>query len=387
MYTRTDDSLHVLKESGVADLDLGERELVLRELDVVCAPTSGLSGRRAELLRFLVDQKLAGVTLKRKQIVEGFLKSKADAVNLASVGNKLTDLRKELVVYNEKHRATAHVFFWLPNGSNIAWKLELSSNAAGDIRVADVARPIATRAPELRPTQICPLVDTLQRAGLQNAFRIKKQNDARVRRVTELIEAECKRKHPQFRLVASSGHSYLPPVGTVWAEAGLAQAVCQRGASFDVILESPFSDFAECRALANGLNEHHWTHKVNVPALRRLIADQRQASIFVTEIPVNCSLFFTSTSVFYDPYLWGRPTKALPNENNFWVFEFLQTDDEYGCYDLLRRHYEFVLQHSVSFEQFWLNRGSFDRRTGAFERRMADRFRKDRRPSGRRKKR
>ena len=125
----------------------------------------------------------------------------------------------------------------------------------------------------------------------------------------------------------------------------------------------------------NEVTTHHW-HKVDPPALEKLLLDKPgTVSIRVTEIPVNCSLFFTSSSVIYDPYLWGRPNKALPNENNFWVFEFLNAGEpEYGCYDILTKHFDFVQENSVALGEFLGTRLSFNRRTEAFGRRVQKRI-------------
>jgi hypothetical protein len=73
----------------------------------------------------------------------------------------------------------------------------------------------------------------------------------------------------------------------------------------------------------------------------------------VTEHPVNCSLFFTSDAVFYDPYLWGLPNPSGRTENNFWVFEFRRSEHKkYDCYPLLEKHFEFLELESLPLKDF-----------------------------------
>jgi hypothetical protein len=201
--------------------------------------------------------------------------------------------------------------------------------------------------PSYSPRTVHPLVDvpTLKRSGLVNAFRIKDQDPARMARVKSLVETERQKEVPHFRLLASSGFSYLNPHGIVW-NAGLGEALhdTTKKAKLDVVLQSPFSIFSLARALANKTSSTHWEHKVNYVQLERL-NELPNVSIKVTDYPINCSLFFTSEYVLYDPYLWGSPLRGVvPTENNFWVFEFTAVDDrKYDCYRILESHFEFLL--------------------------------------------
>lgn len=349
----------------------GEKKLVDQGLDVVCsAEKFGRSESLANLLRYLVEKTLngKGAKLRRKDIAEeyfGWSLERLTDKQEANVGTRLAALRKELLLYKyERSQGDPIVFELAPRGYAVRWTFIPSVGANAPIgtpltlsSVSDVFR------------------DTLLRSGFVNAFRIKAQNEDRLRRVTELIRQECKRKRPYFRLVASSGNSYLPPSGIVWARTGLGKAVLERNTQFEVVLESPFSDFAECRALANGTTEHHWQEKVNLSELQKLASTRPGVSITVTDIPVNCSLFFTSTSVLYDPYLWGRPDAVQRTENNFWVFEFLKSSRlEYDCYGILAKHFQFVQLNSVNFREFVGRGQTFDKRTEAFGRRMEQRF-------------
>jgi hypothetical protein len=338
--------------------------VVLQGLDQVCSGTKfGRYASQAKLLRFLVKKTLANEELTRKTIaVEFFGYETPDEEACARVGARLSELREKLHYYSLEESDGDAVVFELPaRGYNVGWTVKGSAPSSA----SDQSRGVS---PILLPNTAR---DTLARSGMSNAFRIKIQNDARVRRVTELVREECKRKRPHFRLVASSGNSYLPPSGTVWAGAGLGRVVKDRNCRFEVILESPFSDFAECRALANGTTNHHWFEKVNRSELQKLAAERSGVSVRVTDIPVNCSLFITTNSIFYDPYLWAAPDSVQRTENNFWVFEFGRTPErDYNCYDILVRHFDFVRQHSISLNHFLSAQHSYDRRTEAFERRM-----------------
>lgn len=200
-------------------------------------------------------------------------------------------------------------------------------------------------------------IDTLKSSGLVNAFRIKEQNPQRIKRVIQLVNREYSRSgHRRFRLIASSGYSYLDTMGNVWIQ-GLRKAVAD-GVEFKVVLESPFSSHAYARALACNIDYHHWTKKVDLNHLEQIINEYNNLEIKVTPHPVNCSLFFTSESVYFDPYLWALPEIGERVENHFWVFEFMKSNDskrltdKYECYSLLELHFEFLYKHSVTLKKF-----------------------------------
>ena len=156
-----------------------------------------------------------------------------------------------------------------------------------------------------------------------------------------------------FRLVASSGYNYLDTKGIVWSH-GLKDAVFD-GAAFKVVLESPFSEHAYARALASGIKLHHWQEKVDLHHLKE-ITEKYKVEVKVTSFPVNCSLFFTSEDVFYDPYLWALPEKEERVENHFWVFDFKKIEDrlsyKYECYNLLEKHFNFLFEHGIPLKDF-----------------------------------
>ena len=104
--------------------------------------------------------------------------------------------------------------------------------------------------------------ELLGRCGMK-LFRIPADNSRRQDHVKLLIaeEVDCAKadgSRPCFRLLASSGHSYIHPVGPVWTSLGLSTAVKEHQAKLQIILESPFSQFALTRALANDAESHHW---------------------------------------------------------------------------------------------------------------------------------
>ncbi len=197
-----------------------------------------------------------------------------------------------------------------------------------------------------------PLSEIFRQSGLIKAFRIKAQNHLRDDRTEELIAEECSRTEPKsFRLAASSGFSYVHPKGVVWQDLGLCEAV-QSGVKFTVVLESPFSDYAKARALANRVHYHHWEEKTVRYELEKL-AESDNVTINVTEHPLTCSLFITSNAALYDPYLWALREPAGRTENNFWVFEFRKVDDlKYDCYKLLEKHFDFLLSTSIPLKEF-----------------------------------
>jgi len=117
------------------------------------------------------------------------------------------------------------------------------------------------------------------------------------------------------------------------------------------VLESPFSDFALTRALANGVHHHHWQEK-GPPEILVDLLQYPNVTIRVTDRAVLCSLFLTSQAVYYDPYLWALPFPGARIENNFWVLEFTKVkDSDRDCYALLEKHFDFLRSHSVPLEE------------------------------------
>jgi hypothetical protein len=185
--------------------------------------------------------------------------------------------------------------------------------------------------------------------GLANAFRIP-PNAPRLERVRELIEQEVDTGR-RLRLAASSGFSYLHPNGPVWAEARLGRLITTGVVDIVAVLESPFSDFALTRALANGVDYHHWYEK-QVPENLVTLLQYPNVTIRVTDRSVNCSLFLTSQAVYYDPYLWALPFPGGRTENNFWVLEFTRVEGaDRDCYALLEKHFQFLFSYSVPLEE------------------------------------
>ena len=192
----------------------------------------------------------------------------------------------------------------------------------------------------IKPFELNSMIRAFELSRLKNAFRIPATDNKREKRVRQLIERECSQENPRFRLIASSGFNYISSRGKVW-NAGLGDAVMSAKAKFEVILASPFSEFAITRALANHVTYDQWNGS-GIPVELEKFIGMDNVSIGITGFPINCSLFFTSTSVFYDPYIWGHPDNKR-TENNFWVLEFEKHNDlEHDCYQLLERHYAFL---------------------------------------------
>jgi hypothetical protein len=329
-----------------------------RQLEVVCQRLDRTSRANSKLLRHLAEKALAGKDPTAQTIAQDYLLCKQVGPEEETRARAaVAKLRRELSLYYATIGKDDAVVFQLPKGRH---KVEWDFPTPNGQDEADQETPWAI----------------LDRCGLRHAFRIKEQNPERLRRVTELVKEESRRRLPHFRLAASSGHSYLhSSTGPVWCS-GLGDAIVKKGARLDVVLESPFSDFAECRALANGVPRHHWHTKVDVDALQDLLKERPdQVSIQVTDIPVSCSLFFTSKSVFYDPYLWARPSPAYPTENNFWVFEFTKASEpDFDCYDLLEKHFIFLRENSIPLNEFLSLDPPYEERTALFEARMRDRL-------------
>ena len=220
-----------------------------------------------------------------------------------------------------------------------------------------------------------PLPEILSQCGLKNAFRIPIDDHKRDIRVAELIANERSKIEPRyFRLLASSGFNYLHKVGRVW-RAGLGDAITDDKIKFSVVLESPFSAFSYARALASQERKHQWKEKMDLDQIEKL-ENMENVNIRVTEYPINCSLFFTSEAVFYDPYLWSKPKKAEPVENHFWVFDFEKKSeslDDFECYHLLKLHFDFLYKESTPLLDFLgEGRKRYEELTREFEQKMSE---------------
>jgi hypothetical protein len=192
----------------------------------------------------------------------------------------------------------------------------------------------------------------LQGEGLSELFRIKAEDHLRELAGKAILTAELNDADPCFRLVASSGFNYLHVSGKMW-NSGLGDALMSDKATISCVLQSPDSDFAVARALANGVKDHHWALKPGLSSLK-MLHERKNVEIRVTRHPINCSLFFTKQTALYDPYLWGKLKAGDATENNFWVFRFERMGGEgkeAGCYQLLQSHFEFLLSNSVPFAE------------------------------------
>ena len=213
----------------------------------------------------------------------------------------------------------------------------------------------------------------LRQYGFVKAFRIPVMNYQRNMEVEHLIQEELRREKPEFRLVASSGECYLPSNcdrQRVW-NGEFREAVLSGKARYDVVLQSPDSDFAVARALANEVDGHHWGDWICGKHMKDL-AKRHNVNIRVTDLPVNCSMFFTSTAVLLDPYFWAKIETAT--ENHFWVFEF--TSSEGGepsgdCYAYLEKHFAMLFEHGVPLNKVFSKYKNYSLR---FKRRLDKRM-------------
>lgn len=227
----------------------------------------------------------------------------------------------------------------------IEWRASIAS--------ADVAKLPKTLSPSGKLDGSS--TQQLERSGLAHAFRIPVDNGVRLQRVCHLIEDEVNKGNGHLRLTASSGHSYLNPNGPVWKSAEIGTLI-ESGwiKHFEIVLESPFTLFAETRAAANNVMHHQWEEKQIIGHLVELLK-YPNVDLRVTAESITCSLFFTSKAVYYDPYLWSLPDTLGRTENNFWVMEFDKVTDpkfvNMDCYGLLERHFEFLQKNSIALEK------------------------------------
>jgi hypothetical protein len=242
--------------------------------------------------------------------------------------------------------------------------------------VVKSVKEILKNLPEQR-TDAGSLLNTLRRHGLTQAFKVCKGvgDPNREPTMSKLISDEHHAgDKAHFRLVAGSGFSYLSRRGPGWRD-GLGDAV-GNGARLSVVLQSPFSQFAVTRALANGTNRHHWEAggEVILTEVVPLCKKYPNVAVKVTDYDINCSLFFTRNLVLFDPYLWGRPSVHQKTENNFWVLGFqkvkLEGGNECCSYGMLEKHFEFLWCHSIPLLEFCSDPAVYQKKTEDFRAHM-----------------
>ena len=200
------------------------------------------------------------------------------------------------------------------------------------------------------------------RYGLSGAFWVPREPDKRNRRFLTALE-ESDSSHP-FQLIATSGGSYLKDDGAARVN-GFDVHLGEPRRPMDVVLQSPFCEFALARALASNARGHHWEREYQFRDLLELDQDKR-FRIRVTCLPINGSFFLTDTSAFFDPYIWGAPPGRENVERNFWVFEFRKTTaDRDDAHSLLKRHFEFLSAHSEPLARY-LNEAEYKKKTEEF---------------------
>jgi hypothetical protein len=268
--------------------------------------------------------------------------------------------------------------FWGANKPVLVYRLNPECEIPhylGDVKYAQTWGEIVEACRKIlaryEPCSARDLPAWLRDNGLVRLFRIPDDNEQRLNRLKELLSEG---QNGGFRLLANSGFSYLHPAGTVWKQ-GLKDVI-SGGAQFSVVLASPFSSYAETRALANWVTQHQWQEKGLDAALKKF--RYPNVTIKVTAHPVECSLFFAGESVHYDPYQWGRAEAHDRTENHFWVFEFRKTGARFkDPYILLEKHFEFLEGQSTPLREFvgdaW---AVYDRRTRQFNQKMTERLQK-----------
>jgi hypothetical protein len=313
-----------------------------------------------------------------------------DDAQEVDVGDKLSDKIREgvagaaccILLLNEHTLSSVWCMaeagaFWGANKPVLVYRLNPDCEIPhylGDVKYAQTWAEIVDACKKILARQTPgadrDLPEWLRGKGLVRLFRIPDENEERLNRVKELLNEG---KDRGLRLLASSGFSYLHPEGIVWKE-GLKEVI-SGGLPFSVVLASPFSSFAETRALANWVTHNQWQEKGLDAALKAF--RHTNVTIRVTEHPVECSLFLAGDSVHYDPYVWGRTEANDRTENRFWVLEFRKTGARFrDPYILLEKHFEFLWKQSTPLREFVGDHWTvYDRRTRLFNQKMAEKLR------------
>ena len=187
--------------------------------------------------------------------------------------------------------------------------------------------------PELKSREIPELF-------IRNIFAIPEENSQRDERMKELLRISSQ----DLKLLARTGYNYLHDQGKNF-QAGFGKHL-EEGENIKVLLENPYSQFAQARFRAGRAKKP--MSKLSAGRIWEVLDQYPNLEIRFTDNPVYCSLFFTSTSVIYDPYHLGtRDRRTQQPGNQFLVFEFrirrprdLYEDRDY--YSLLMSHFRFL---------------------------------------------
>jgi len=250
-----------------------------------------------------------------------------------------------------------------------ALKRRSSSRESDCDQAGNVSHTVSINAFPL-PPELTASNTVFERCGLVSVFKIPEHDTFRQDRVKKIISAEANDSEPRFSLLASSGRSYLHPLGPVWDKFGLREAILKTGARMDVVLQSPFSDFGYARALACKVHHHHWEELLCVEDLSEL-SHRAKVRVRVSRLPINCSLFITRRSIIFDPYLWACPADGKRIENHFWVFEFKPTGKTAeDSYSLLTKHFRFLFDQGIALKNFLTMNGGYEKLTREFKSNM-----------------
>lgn len=193
---------------------------------------------------------------------------------------------------------------------------------------------------------------------VRNIFKIPAENKIRDQRMKEVFLQNTGHMY----LLSRTGSSYLHHVGPNWnCQAGDdiegvgVESKLEQGVQVVVILENPYSENGTIRHRADEVpgpwRDLSWIR------IKELTDKYTNLKIYFTSAPIHCSLFLTDNSVFYDPYHFGKLKKWETSKNNFLVIEFEKCKDsnEPKFYELLKRHFDFVLRDEatiLSLDQF-----------------------------------
>jgi class 3 adenylate cyclase len=190
-----------------------------------------------------------------------------------------------------------------------------------------------------RPGEASTTLRDLNMPEILNLFRITHENDLRDERMQAVLTEDCM----SIALLALSGFSYLHPEGKNW-RFGVHRHLAE-GRPMRVILMHPDGEEAKVRRKSERRRKDRPFLLVSLSRLEELAEEYASLELRLTRAPIYCSLFFTSQSVFYDPYHLGSFPGQQSGQNQFVVIEFRRGHS----YDLLESHFEFLWNAESTF--------------------------------------
>lgn len=206
------------------------------------------------------------------------------------------------------------------------------------------SQPMLTRIQDLEQRQF-QIVQSFDKWGLKKLFNMQ---DAKELHQRNLANLEIIQSGSHFSLLAESASSYLDP--SVRRHWDFIKERLEEGFPLRLLLIDPFCSSKAIRNERNGVVAKI-DPKLKFHTIASAVAKFENIELRFTTEPY-CSLFFTETSMIYDPYHLGKIGDRI--ENYFIAIQMVKKKNpgEISVYDILRDHFEYLWSKSMRLQDF-----------------------------------